>query len=56
MERDCASARDVEELDKVLNRMLEYEVDDMQVVDDAGRVVGNINLTEVLRAVHKREL
>ena len=56
MERDCVSAKADEELDNVLNRMLEYEVDDMPVVDDAGTVVGSINLTEVLRAVHKGEL
>ena len=56
MERDCVSAKADEELDNVLNRMLEYEVDDMLVIDDDGAVVGNINLTEELRAVQKGEL
>jgi CBS domain-containing protein len=56
MERDIVTARPEEELDNVLYRMLEYEVEDMPVVDDADKIVGNINLTEVLRATLNGEL
>ena len=56
MERGFVSAHPGEELDNVLNRMLQHEVEDMPVVDDDNRIVGNINLTEVLRAIHKGEL
>jgi CBS domain-containing protein len=56
MEADFVSAHPEEQLDNVLNRMLEYEVEDMPVLDDRRRIVGNINLTEVLRAVRERGL
>lgn len=56
MERDFVSAHPGEELDNVLNRMLEYEVEDLPVVDDSLTIVGNINLTDVLREALKGEL
>ena len=55
MERDFVSARPGEVLDNVLGRMLEYEVEDMSVVNDADQLVGNINLTDVVRAAHRDE-
>lgn len=56
MERDYVSAKPQEVLDNVLNRMIQYEVEDMPVIDDANRAIGNINLTDVLRAVQRGEL
>lgn len=56
MERDFVSAHPGEELDNVLNRMLEYRVEDMPVLDDSDRVVGNINLTDVLNAAQQGKL
>jgi len=44
-----AQASPEEELDNVLNRQLEMEIEDMPVVDDDGKVVGAVNLTRVLR-------
>ena len=56
MEADFVSAHPDEQLDNVLNQMLEYEVEDMPVLDNRRRIVGNINLTEVLRAVREQAL
>jgi len=56
MEADFVTANPAEELDNVLNRMIQFEVEDMPVVDDAGRIVGNINLTAVLRSVHEETI
>jgi CBS domain-containing protein len=56
MEADFVTAHPAEELDNVLNRMIQFEVEDMPVVDDAGRIVGNINLTAVLRSVHEETI
>ncbi len=55
MERDYVSAKPQEVLDNVLNRMIQYEVEDMPVIDDANRAIGNINLTDMLRAVQRGE-
>jgi CBS-domain-containing membrane protein len=38
-----------EELEDVLNRQLEMEIEDMPVLDQSGRVLGAVNLTSVLR-------
>ncbi len=56
MEADFVCAHPGEELDNVLNQMLEFEVEDMPVLDDRRRIVGNINLTQVLRAVREGAL
>lgn len=56
MEKDFVSAHPEEELDNVLNRMLEYEVEDMPILDDDSRIIGNINLNDVLHAVQQDEL
>ena len=50
------SARVGEELDDVLNRQFEHGIEDMPVLDDEGRLVGGINLTEVLQAASRREI
>jgi predicted transcriptional regulator len=50
------SAHPDEQLDNVLHRMLEYEVDDMPVLDDNNGVVSSIRLTDVLRALQRGEL
>ncbi len=56
MERDYVTAHPEEELDNILHRMLEYRVDDMPVVDDANKIIGTINLTDVMRAARKGRL
>jgi CBS-domain-containing membrane protein len=43
------SALPDEQLDDVLNRQLEMELEDMPVIDVDGRVLGAVNLTHVLR-------
>lgn len=44
-----ATASPDEELDNVLNRQLDMELEDMPVVDRDGSIIGAINLTHVLR-------
>jgi CBS-domain-containing membrane protein len=44
-----ATASPDEELDNVLSRQLEMELEDMPVVDRDGSIAGAINLTHVLR-------
>ena len=56
METEFVFAHPDEELDNVLHRMLEYETEDIPILDNAHRIVGNINLTDVLKAVHSGEL
>lgn len=50
MESDFVSAHPDEELDNVIHRMLEYRVDDMPVINGANQIIGNINLTDIMRA------
>jgi len=50
MEGDFVTAHPDEELDNVIHRMLEYRVDDLPVIDNANRIIGNINLTDIMRA------
>ena len=52
METHFASARPEDELDDVLDHLLEHGVENMPVVDAAGRSLGVINLTDVLAALH----
>jgi CBS domain-containing protein len=56
MENDFVTAHPNEELDNVFHRMLEYEVEDMPVVDSRQRIIGNINLTDILRELHRGNL
>jgi len=61
----CGSAREImsthfstahpeEELDNVLHRQLEHDVEDMPVIDSEGRLLGTINLTELLHEAYKQ--
>jgi len=50
MDPHFASARPEEELDNVLDRMLEHDVEDLPVLDDHKLLVGTIGLTTVLQA------
>ncbi|MEJ2483618.1 MAG: CBS domain-containing protein [Gammaproteobacteria bacterium] len=45
-----ASASPDEELEDVLHRQLEMEIEDMPVIDADGRALGAVNLTRVLQA------
>jgi hypothetical protein len=49
MSSSFASAAPAEELEKLLHRQLEHEIEDMPVLNGAGRLLGAINLTRVLR-------
>lgn len=55
MNRHFVTAHPDEELDEVLAHMIEHHVEDLPVVDDERRVVGTVNLTEVLRVFHEEE-
>ena len=44
-----------EELDDVLHRQLEHEIEDMPVLDANGALLGAVNLTRVLRAFMRAE-
>jgi CBS-domain-containing membrane protein len=49
MDGAFARASPDEELEDVLHRQLEHEIEDMPVIDGAGRLLGAINLTRVLQ-------
>ena len=55
MESHFPSAHPDEELEDVLHRLLENDMEDMAVVDDLGVLVGAVNLTAVLRGMRQRE-
>ena len=44
-----------EDLDNVLHRQLEQEIEDMPVLDEQGALLGTINLTAVLREMRRQE-
>jgi len=54
MSTHFATAQPEEELDNVLHRQLEHDVEDMPVIDSEGKLLGVINLTEVLSEAHKQ--
>lgn len=56
MRSDFPSSRPDEELDSVLHRQLEHDVEDMPVLAPDGTLLGAVNLSEVLRAVLRDEL
>ena len=56
MDPHFASARPTEELDNVLDRMLEHDVEDLPVLDDQQLLVGTIRLTTVLQAKTRQKL
>jgi len=49
------SASPDEDLDNVLHRQLEQEVEDMPVLDEQGALLGTVNLTAVLREMRRQE-
>ena len=55
MESHFPSAHPDEELEDVLHRLLENDMEDMAVVDDLGVLVGAVNLTAVLRGMRRRQ-
>jgi predicted transcriptional regulator len=56
MNCSLASASPDEELEDVLHRQLEHEIEDMPVLDHSGVLVGAVNLTRVLRDLVRAEL
>lgn len=56
MQTEFPSAHPDEDLDSVLHRQLEHDVEDMPVVGDDGTLLGAVNLSAVLRAVHEGRL
>lgn len=54
MEAEFAFARPDEELDDVLCRFVEHDLQDMVVIDEQRVLVGGINLNTVLREIRKR--
>lgn len=49
MDRHFPTAAPDEELEDVLHRQLEHEIEDMPVIDASGALLGAVNLTQVLR-------
>jgi predicted transcriptional regulator len=56
MDLHFASARPDEELDNVVDRMLEHDIEDLPVLDAQRQLVGAIRLTTVLQAAARQEL
>jgi CBS domain-containing protein len=56
MEPHFMHARPEEELEDVLQRLLEHEIEDLGVIDDLGALAGAINLTQVLRGMREQTL
>ena len=56
MQADFPSSRPDEELDMVLHRQLEHDIEDMPVLAADGTLLGAVNLSEVLRAVRRGEI
>lgn len=54
MDTHFVSAHPDEELDNILHRQLEHDVEDMPVLDADGVVLGVVRLREVLRAFRAR--
>lgn len=54
MEGEVVFARPEEELDDVLCRFIDHDLQDMVVLDAQGVLVGRINLNTVLREIRKR--
>jgi len=55
MEPHFVHAHPDEELENVLHRQLERDIEDMPVIDEFGVLLGAVNLTEVLRRVRAQE-
>ena len=55
MEVHFASATADEELDEIIFRQLDHWVEDLPVIDQAGKLIGVINLSDVLLEVMKRD-
>lgn len=53
MNTGFAYARPDEEIDEVLQRQIENNVEDMPVLDENGMLVGAVNMTSVLRAINE---
>ncbi len=49
MDPHFETARADDELEEVLHRQLDHEVEDMPVIDDDGRALGAINMTRILQ-------
>lgn len=54
MEGEYVFARINEEIDGVLHRFIEHDLQDMPVLDDRGILAGGINLNTILREIRKR--
>jgi CBS domain-containing protein len=50
MSNEAVFAKDDEDLDTVLNRMFENEIQEIPIVDDRMKIIGEINLLELLIA------
>jgi len=55
MNANFAYARPEDELDEVLYRLVDHELEDLPVIDRQGRLLGTINLSFVIRELRRRE-
>jgi Mg/Co/Ni transporter MgtE len=54
MDRHFVSARPGEEMENVLHRQLDHYLEDMPVLDDEGKLLGSVNLSDVLRELRQQ--
>jgi Mg/Co/Ni transporter MgtE len=55
MDTHFAYARQDEELDNVINRQLEQDMEDMPVIDEQGKLLGVINMRKVLQMMREMD-
>ncbi len=55
MNSEFVYARPDEELDNVLFRQLDHDIEDMPVIDDEGVLLGTVNMTVALKEIRKAE-
>ncbi len=54
METHFVCALPNEQLDNTINRMLEHDIEDMAIVTESGTLLGGINLSDILKNLHRR--
>ena len=55
MNSEFVYARPDEELDNVLFRQLDHNIEDMPVIDDKGVLLGTVNMTAAIKEIRKAD-
>ncbi len=56
MNSEFVYARPDEELDNVLFRQLDHDIEDMPVIDDEGILLGTVNMATALKEIRKVDI